>query len=49
MAIFVYKKDSPCATIFFVSEMSPVRQSFSGDAENDKARFSAICRSFSKP
>ena len=29
--------------------MTPVQQSFSGDAENDKARFLAICCSFSKP
>ena len=43
------KKDSPCVTIFFVYEMSPLQESFSGDAENDKARFLAICCSFSKP
>ena len=43
------KKDSPCVTIFLVYEMSSVQQSFSGDAENDKARFLAICCSFSKP
>ena len=43
------KKDSPCVTLFFVYEMSPVQQSFSGDAENDQARFLAICCSFSKP
>ena len=43
------KKDTPNVTIFFVYEMSPVQQSFSGDAENDKARFLAICCSFSKP
>ena len=49
VTIFVYKEGQSLCDNIFVYEMSPVQQSFSGDAENDKARFLAICCSFSKP